>query len=572
MLKMKNLILACLLFSVSSLFAQNEQIISYFGVFRSTVHKSQLNGNLMKNDSLSVKRGSYGRSFFDVGIKIQPDQSFKVHAILRAETNMGEGNAGGLGLIFRQIRAEGTINKIVKYEVGDIDVGLTKYTLYNNEEIFSEFESPIFKTRRDIIAYDNFNSSNKWRLQGMQANTALGIGNAIEKVSLHLFATRVRKANATNIPDRLVVGGKVDIKQSKYLRLGVNLVSMFDNKGSTVDTVVDFKNNVVTSDFEITPITNNKLAVGLSGELGASDNYYFIENQNRAASSNDYFYDAGIFARIKRKNIKLKVSYRNVGPDFFSPTAQTLRIMTNSDPSVFGKVMNDSISRPVNLFDRMTDLQLYNQRIGTTLMAFLPIYGNVQPYGQATPNRKGLTVEVSKSDSADILYTSLRGDLLSEIIGEGATDFRKFSSIQGGARFRLGRLLSFKKELAVIAGARYEGTKRTGIAPLDFSTIMIDGGITAEVLKNIDLLIGTKYLWGSGNEAYAIRNEFKEITGFTDYIIDQRQLLLSPSIRFRFSKYSYTTLDYNKIFVKDLKNKNNDYNFDQLFINFSLIF
>jgi hypothetical protein len=572
MVKKKNLIFLGLLFSSGFLFAQENQLISYFGVFRSTLHNSRLNGNLMDNDSSSVKRGSYGRSFFDLGIKIQPDKSFKAHAILRAETNMGEGNAGGLALIFRQIRAEGSISKMVKYEVGDIDVGLTKYTMYNNEEIFNEFESDIFKTRRNILAYDNFNIDNKWRVQGLQANAGVRIGNAIEKVGLHIFAARVRRANMISIPDRLVVGGKVDLKQSKYFRLGINWVSMFDNQGSTVDTVINFKNNVLTSDFEITPLTNDKLDVGLSGELGISDSYYFVENQNRAATLNDYFYDAGIFALIKSINLRVKGSYRNVGPDFFSPTSQTLRIMANGEPSVFGKVMNDSISRAPNLFDRMTDLQLYNQRIGTTLMPFLPIYGNVQPYGQATPNRKGPSIELSKSDSADILYVSLKTDLLSEIIGEGAPELRKFSSIQGGARFRLGSLFSFEKELALTAGARYESTKRSGVAPVDFSTIIIDGGIMVETLKNIDLLMGAKYLIGSGNEAYAVRNDFKEIIGFTDYIIDQNQLLLSPSCRFRFGKYSYARLDYNRILINDLKNKGNSYSFGQLFVNFSLIF
>lgn len=572
MVKKKNLIFLGLLFSSSFLLAQDNQIVTFFGVFRSTLHNSRLNGNVVKNDSLSVKRGSYGTTFFDLGIKIQPDQSFKAHAILRAQTNLGETNAGGLSLLFRQIRAEGTISKVVKYEVGDIDVGLTKYTVHNNEEIFSEFESDIFKTRRDVIAYDNFNNDNKWRLQGLQTNTAFGIGNAVERVGLHIFATRIRRANKTSIPDRLVIGGKTDIKQSKYFRLGVNWVSMFDNLGSAVDTVINFKNNVLTSDFEITPLTNNKLAIGLTGESGISDSYYFVETQNRAASLNDYFYDVGVFAWIKDINLRVKGSYRDVGPDFFSPTAQTLRIMTNAEPSVFGKVMNDSITRAPNLFDRMTDLQLYNQRIGTTLMAFLPIYGNVQPYGQATPNRKGPSIEVSKSDTADILYVSLRSDFLSEIIGEGTPDLRKFSSIQGGARFRLGRLLSFDKELTLTAGTRYESTKRSGVAPVDFSTIIIDGGIMVETLKNIDLLLGTKYLIGSGNEAYAVRNDFKEIIQFTDYIIDQNQLLLSPSCRFRFGKSSYARLDYNRIFISDLKNKNNDYSFGQLFVNFSLIF
>ena len=48
------------------------------------------------------------------------------------------------------------------------------------------------------------------------------------------------------------------------------------------------------------------------------------------------------------------------------------------------------LSRPPSIFDLVSDEQLYNQDLSSILMGFNPIYSNILPYGDATPNRSGI--------------------------------------------------------------------------------------------------------------------------------------------------------------------------------------
>ena len=49
-----------------------------------------------------------------------------------------------------------------------------------------------------------------------------------------------------------------------------------------------------------------------------------------------------------------------------------------------------SLIRPSSTFDLVSDEQLYNQNLSSVLMNFNPIYSNILPYGDATPNRNGV--------------------------------------------------------------------------------------------------------------------------------------------------------------------------------------
>ena len=43
--------------------------------------------------------------------------------------------------------------------------------------------------------------------------------------------------------------------------------------------------------------------------------------------------------------------------------------------------------KTTSIFDLVSDEQLYNQDLSSILMGFNPIYSNILPYGDATPNR-----------------------------------------------------------------------------------------------------------------------------------------------------------------------------------------
>lgn len=551
--------------------AQFNKLVDYSGLYRMNGTYNNLSGVVLDNDSLSERRSSGGYALFDLGINVSPYKELKVSTILRSRSQIGAYFGTGNLIQFRQIRVEGNIAKIVKYQLGDIDVGMTKYTLYNPEETYQNFEPEAFALRRDIVAYENFNYGNNWRMQGAQFETSLLFGRFVERVKAKAILSRVKKANTTNIPDRYVAGGNLTILQSKYLQVGVNYISMFDNVGTALDTAYDYSNRVLTGEYKLT-FESSGLLFNLLGEFGPSYYKYYVASQQKTEKYNDYFYDLGAAATYKPMHLKVYGGYRNVGALYSSPTAQTMRILPYNTPSELATINNATTGRQATIYDRMTQESLYNQSIYIGLMQYLPIYGNATPYGPATPNRAGTTVGITYSDTASILMLDAKADLLSEVIAEGTTFLRKFNVYQGGFNLNVGKLASMKKLLGVSFGLRQEQTTRSGPAPVDFKTTHINSGLNVEVLKKMDVLLGMKYLTGKGNELLAQRDLFNTITSFDDYIIDSKQMILSGGLRLRFFKYSYFTLQYNHFENKDAISTTNNYQWGQIWGNMTLKF
>src|SRR6185437_3065995 len=120
-------------------------------------------------DTASPKRGVGGYTIFDLGVNAQPNETLRASAIFRIKNVFGGFYGDGSFITFRQLRLDGIISKVVKYEIGDIDLGLTPYTLYNFDESYHDYEADVFAIRRSVVHYENFNFGNKWRLQGAHA-------------------------------------------------------------------------------------------------------------------------------------------------------------------------------------------------------------------------------------------------------------------------------------------------------------------------------------------------------------------------------------------------------------------
>lgn len=590
--KVYKLTLAFLLIS-SALFAQDQQLITYHGQLRTLLSDNRMRGNILNGDSLSQKRGAVGSIFMDLGINVKPSEDFKLLAEFRMRNVIGENGqtqVGGVSvttanslidtrMIFRQIRAEGNIKKIVQYQIGDIDLGMTKYTLFNNYELYHTYEADIYKERRLIQHYENFQTNNLWRLQGASAKTQINLRGPVRKIDANLFGTRTRLNNGDGVPDRFIVGAKVDVTQSKYFLLGVNWISMFDVPGTTYDSLkipYNYNNQVLTANYKITPVNTAKLELNVLGEVGLSNNRYYIASADSTSRKDDFFIDAGLRASHKPSKIQLTASYINVGYDYTSPGAQTLRLRPTATPYFLPTVTNNTITRPLTIYDRYSDDHVYNQRIQPGLMMFLPIYGNVLPYGAATPNRTGLIFDIDRVvDTSNTLSFQLGGALLSEVVSEGDSvthKLRKFTQLKGGIAFNLSKLIGFRKSIVFNAGGRYEKTSREGTAYVDFTSTLLDGGLTLEVFENVFLLGGVKYLQGKGSEVLTLRDQFGSIAGYTPYLYNMDQTVLTGGLKLGLFKNSFASVEYSRINVenKDLDTQN--YSIGNLFINFTVRF
>ncbi len=585
---------ACLLIN-RAVWAQ-EQLITYHGQFRTLLSDNRLEGNLLRGDSTSAKRGALGTMYLDLGITVKPSEDFKLLAEFRMRNVIGENGqqVGGVTLItrnslidtrmiFRQIRAEGSIKKIVHYQIGDIDLGLSKYTLYNNNDSYNDFESDIYKERRVIPHYENFQNGNNWRLQGAVAKTQINFKRPIRRIDASLFGTRTRQNSSvvgqSVIPDRFLLGGKLDVLQSKYLSLGANWIHMMDLPGSVYDSLniaYNYNNQVLSGTYKITPYNKGKFEFNIQGEHGISKNSYYIASTDSTAVKSDYFVDAGIKAEYKPKKITLTASYINVGHNFISPGAQTLRLHPFGSPFFVSKTNNNQSTRDLTVFDRYSDDMVYNQRIQTGLMRFNPIFGNVLPYGNATPNRKGLIFNIGRTiDTTNILSYNLGGALLSEIVSEGDSigqKLRQFTQIQGGVLLNIAKLINSKRAIKVSASTRYEQTTRTGFAFVNLKTLNSDLGASVELMKGLHVLGGLKYIQYSGTEVLTNRDVFGTINGYEIIIPNGNQTVLSGALRLDLFKNSFASVEYNKVSVVNADAEQNNYRLSNLFINITIKF
>lgn len=578
----------------TAVLAQDSQLITYHGQFRTLLSDNRLSGNILQGDSVSSRRGALGSMYLDLGINVKPNEDFKILAEFRMRNVIGENGqtqvGGGVTLtttnslidtrmIFRQVRAEGNIRKIIQYQIGDIDLGLTKYTLFNNSETYHTFEGDIYKERRVIAHYENFQTGNLWRLQGVTAKTQINVRGPIKRIDANIFGVRTRINNREAIPDRLLVGGKLEIIQSKFLTLGANWISMFDVPGSTYDSLkiaYNYNNQVLTGNYKITPINSAKLELNVLGEVGFSNNKYYIASVDSTSNKDDYFIDAGIRASYKPRKIQFTTSYINVGYDFTSPGAQTLRLRPTVAPFFLSSVNNNTELRALTAYDRYSDDRVYNQRIQSGLMVFVPVYGNVLPYGAATPNRTGFTFDLERAvDTSQVISFQVAGALLSEVVAEGDSatgNLRKFTQLKGGIAFNLSKLIGFNKLILLSAGGRYENTDRAGTAAVNFTSLLADGGITLEVFKNFYLLGGIKYLQGKGTEVITLRDQFGSIYDYAYYSYNIDQMVYSGGIKLGLFKNSFASIEYNNLNVVNKDNNMQNYTLDNLFINFTLRF
>ncbi len=566
----KQTIVTILLIGSSLLVSEAQTNFYLNGLGRALVTNDKLLGKVLENDSLSARRGAGGYALFDLKANLDVKKNFKGNAILRVRNEFGTFWGRGAALEFRQLQLKGLIGNGIQYEIGDINVGMTPYTVYNSEEIYHKYESSIHAGRRKILEYENFNFGNDWRLQGVQANTTLLFKKGIQKLMIKGFATRTNPTNETNIPDRVLAGGSVNVLQSKFLEVGGNYVGLLDIPIQTAQ--MNYENNVLTGNTKL-KYDKEKFGLSLFGETGFS-NYRYEENITTlyVSSYNDFFYDMGLSGTYKPIGLKVSTSYKDVGPQFSSPAAQTTRLNVGKTPLLYSTLENNTVNRQQLLFDRFTQERIYNRSISPVLMQYFPEYNNSSPYGAATPNRKGFSVASSVGSSDRVVEAEVIAELLSEVAGEGTPERRKYTVISGGSLFHLNKLLRFRKDLSLNFGFRTEQTTRNGQAPINLQSTLIDAGTSIEFVSKIDLLVGVKMLQASGNEYLAVRDQFNVPTSFPAYLLNKTEYIYSGGFRVRFSEEASFAVNYN---VCDYSNKLNSamsYRMNQLFLNYTVSF
>ncbi len=567
-------ILIIILF-ISSSASIKAQSFGFTGLGRVLVTNNVERDNTNTNGK---QKATDGYTLFDLGVNAESD-IVRVGAIMRIKNQFGGLYSDGSSMGIRQIQMEGIIGKKIKYELGDIYMEQTPYTIYNFEEIYNTYEGEIFKARRRVVNYENFFIDSKWRLQGANASTRINFKKTISSIGMRAYAGRLGVTDFTSRPDQVFYGGKLDVIQSDNFTIGGNLVSITDLTRTTESINNKYDNTVATTDFKLALNKKKKIEFGLKGELGLSSFSLVKYNADTTTISglrSDYFYDAGLYTELKQLNLKLEASYRNVGPGFISPMAQTRRIMDIGSTAELFPLLNDAKTiRATTLMDRYSqETGLYNRSVSMKLLEFNPVLNNITPYGKATPNREGITASIAYNKTESFLNFKLDIDKLKEVYTEDSATrkLRNFLGVKGGLVFNINKLLKYEKEIIFQTGGRIENTTRGGAYKVDLKSSLIDIGLQVEVLKGLSLLSGLKYLRGSGTEYLSLRDDFIRIATIYERRFDIVQDVWAFGGMYKFGKAGTITAQYHIANYNDKIVNSPDMEMKYLFMMYTLQF
>ena len=538
----------------------------YDGNARVIFNRDVLEGTLKETDTVSTRSNGGGSTILDLGFHFTPVDDIEIFSEVRLKNDFG-GMWGNKNFVeLRRLSAKGVINNKIAFSFGDIYLKQTKFTLYNYEQELSEYEPSVFKFYRDFVNYENYYQSNYWRLQGIQTNFSYNMYNFIEQLDFDAFATRIRGLEWLGKPELLMLGGSAVVTLSNKINLGSHYVNTFEVLSSSNGTVAYYN-----------PVFNTQLSY--SGSLKDIPYKVLLEGgfskrgwdgDSLAPEIKGNFTKATIYAKGKKGEIN--IGFRYVDTDFRSIGAQTRRIEYNNTTTTYPYYSNDYTQRKVSLLDMMSDPNVYNQNLSTSLMNYNPMYSSVSPYGDATPNRIGLTAEIDNLNFTEFLSAKVKTQYFSEIIGQGTTNKRSFNRSTLYSALSLDKLLSLNNNLSLEGSINLETVKRDGddFEKIDFNSKLYSGSISYELIKNLKIIAGAKVFYAEGNEFIAERDMYDQINDYSNNIYDSKETILIGGLQHHFTDDIYFTMQYNQFNVLDKTNTHDEFALGRLIFMFNM--
>jgi hypothetical protein len=524
-------------------------------------------------DSITIPRMNSGHTLVDLGMNIRPNKNTEIHGMVRVRNDYGGFWGSGVSFDIRQLYIKGVAGGVVRYQLGDINYKLSPYTLSNTQQEIITQGPVVFQQQTRLMNYDNFYAADSsWRQQGAAAEFGLQFSKIVKELQFHTVATRVRTSDFGSINDRLFAGYNVNLVQSDFLEVGINHVTLFDIEG-TSRNLSTFHNPVTTGTLLLKKdISNWKMRVNV--EAGASKTYY--KNFEDSPETNGRIFDAKWLGTNASKGLTVEAGWKYVSSDFRSPGAQTKRVNYNYQPSSFGRITNGQEVRNLTTFDLMRESDAYNRQLSSNLMLIQPKYDNITPYGTATPNRQGLTVNaryVSPRQMFEISGTQL---MLQETRGEGTFVPRKFMRSEVKAVAHVSQRFGSKDKLFdVTVRFRNDNTSREAeenVRAVDLSTQIFSVGMEYEFWENWDLMLGVQQIKFNGFDYTAVRNNFSEIFNFKEYQTDGNEYMQAAGVRYRFSDKSSLSVNLSNFKNTDAFDATQNYNVRQFMLLYQMNF
>ncbi len=565
------LLLAAGLFQ--TLQAQDDKKISFTGAARGLYYGDKLTQDSSEPDTVTAPKLNSGHVMVDLGVNIRPNKNTEILGMVRVRNDYGGFWGSGVTFDVRQLYVKGVIGGIFKYQLGDFNYRMSRYTFWNyDQEVISQ-QPTIFRQQTDVINYEHFyDNDNSRRQQGASLGFALVFKKFVKELQVNAVTTRVRASDFAQTDDRLFSGFNMQLVQSKYLNLGFNYANLYDVSGTSKNNV-GLRNPVMTGTIQAVYGFKNYEAK-LDGEFGKSRTFY--QNSTTAPDWNGKFLDFNLKLSQTKWGVHLSGNAIQIGSAFRSPGAQTKRIDFSQQALAYTRITNNQELRPFTMLDLMRESSFYVMQLRPYLMEFAPKYDNITPFGDATPNRQGMIVRLRYEKKSSPITAEFAHYALQEMRGEGTLNPRKFSRNQLQAEVKVNEYFkNWKKRFNVSVSYRSDQTTREGeelVRGVDLKTNVLSTGFELEVLPSFDLMFGLQQIAYQGFDYTAVRNNFSEIFNFNEYEVDGEETMLAYGARYRFSEKTFISAQISRFNTQNKLSTLPAYDLNQFMLLFQMKF
>ena len=544
--------------AITSMAQERVKKIEFYGAAKTNILHQ---GFDVDEDTMNLSKANYGHSLIDLGILVRPSANTEIATEFRLRNELGGFWGGAVTYGIRKLTLKGVVNDAIRYKIGDIDIEMTPYTLYNNNYQDVVNEATVFQMAREVIDYENYFSGNAWRQQGVQSSYGFYLNNeTFKSIDVNLFSSRNRTADPSSAsPERLFSGGQIGLNTS-YGLIKLHSANLFDLK-NTVNDMNLYYNSANTVSANISLANLPKFSLNYEGGISKANYENLIEKET--VTIQDHFWNLGLIYSPTSK-IRFSVNGINTGAQFRSPAAQNIRLGYSSSSNVFPTIGNNLSVRNMGLVDYLYNDVFYYKTFDSQLDLYNPAFSNAFPYGLATPNRKGFSVSLDELGIKEQLNLSSEIHIISEIIGTGTTQLKSFMKFVAKVNYD-------NKKWSANAGLGYESTSRDGQAyeKIELSSMLFDFGVDFDLTDQLSILFGTKYHMADGNEFLAVYDSYNNPLYFDPISYnDHKQMLNSIGLMVNFSERSKLIASLSSFTQK----AEQEYTFNQLQLLYRLNF
>ena len=169
---LKNILFPILFLSTAA-FAQQKRAVDFVGGARSLMTNNEISVQDSIADTATVKKNTGGYALLDLGVNIKPNKNTEILGMFRIRNGFGGFWGSGVTFSVRQLYLKGVISDVVRYQLGDINLKQTPFTLYNHNADRIDSLPAIFNMQQQVVQYEKFYKQNTWRQQGASIDLGL---------------------------------------------------------------------------------------------------------------------------------------------------------------------------------------------------------------------------------------------------------------------------------------------------------------------------------------------------------------------------------------------------------------